>query len=138
MRPFSRSAKQASLFCSRLIKWLFLKCLSYIVCKDTICLRVAETTYTERLRVGELCSGMVAPCYTNVHTAAATERLRVSEPLAREWPTALRSRCARRSLDLRSSLLTLDRGQASLALFSLKRSLAAASRQHGCENKFTK
>ena len=24
MRPFSRSAKQASLFCSRLIKWLFL------------------------------------------------------------------------------------------------------------------
>ena len=37
MRPFSRSAKQASLFCSRLIKWLFLKCLSYIVCKDTIC-----------------------------------------------------------------------------------------------------
>ncbi|MBR3522423.1 MAG: hypothetical protein IKN75_07925 [Prevotella sp.] len=41
---------------------------------------------------------------------------------------ALRSNgCARRSLDLRSSLLTLDRGQASLALFSLKRSLTAAS-----------
>ena len=51
---------------------------------------------------------------------------------------ALRSRCARRSLDLRSSLLTLDRGQASLALFSLKRSLSAASRQHGFTLKFKK
>ena len=69
-------------------------CLSYIVCKDTICLRVAETTYTERLRVGELCSGMAAACYTNAHTAAATEahgtpqQMRPTQPdggLAAAW-----------------------------------------------------
>ena len=48
-------------------------CLSNMVCKDTICLRASEMTYTERLRVGELCSGMAVGAYMNAHAAAATE-----------------------------------------------------------------
>ena len=138
MRPFSRSAKQASLFCSRLIKWLFLS-----VCR-ILCAKIRYAS-EPRKRLTRM-----PPPVTRMYTQQWLRRL-----------TALRSRCARRSLDLRSSLLTLDKGQeslalfslkrsldlrsslltldkgqASLALFSLKRSLTAASRQHGCEKKF--
>ena len=55
------------------------------MCKDTICLRAAETTYTD-----------AAACYTIAHTAAATE--------AHGTPQQMRPTQPRGSMGLRLSL----------------------------------